>query len=845
MAVSESAGVQRTPGREVPAVWGNVPRRNKNFTGREDLLRDLWHRITDESITAVLPHALHGMGGVGKTQLAIEYCYLHEADYDVVWWISADQDIIARGDLAALAPRLGLTAGGIDDAVANVLDALRRGEPYSRWLLVFDNADQPAAVLHLMPQGPGHVLVTSRNHGWESVADTVEVDVFERSESLQFLSRRVPQITDEDGRQLAEELGDLPLALEQAGALLNETTMPVGTYLELFRQQAGILNEGSPSDYPVPVAAAWSVSEARVLAETPHAIDLLRRCAFFGPEPIPLALFDDVSRDFSPPLQDILSDPLVKARAIGALRRYGLARIDNRENTLQVHRILQRLIRDGIDPEQWELMRRDVHLLLAAYDPGRPDDAREWPRYAGLLAHAEPSLAVESSQPPVRRLVRNLVRYLYAAGDYPSARSYAEATLQRWDPDSGEGDRDVLMMKRHLGNVLWVLTNYQAAYDLNRRTLERMREVLGEDHEETLSLTNSHAADLRVRGDFADARALDEESVRRHRRALGDDHPRTFMAVSNLALDYWIAGDYRTALKLLEQNYQDRLDFYGREDDPQVLRALDNLARAQRQLGHHATALKTAERCYRLYQEIVQQGLLPKNHPSVLRQARDLSIILRRVGRFAEAHTLASEVYERLQRVVGPDHPRTLNAAIGLSNCRRVIDDLSGAAAGIEDAVQRYRKVIGPDHAYTQGAVVNLAIVRRRLGDAAGARILLQEALIGLEHSMGRNHDLTLRCAVNLASALADLGETEAARQLGEDTLQRLRSALGEDHPYTLACAANLALDLRALGREQDAAELMTDTLTRYRTTLGEDHPYVRAATDGHRFNPDFEPPPL
>ncbi|MGH8351122.1 MAG: FxSxx-COOH system tetratricopeptide repeat protein, partial [Pseudomonas sp.] len=358
----------------------------------------------------------------------------------------------------------------------------------------------------------------------------------------------------------AEELGDLPLALEQAGALLNETAMPVSTYLELFRNEAGILNEGLPSDYPVPIAAAWSVSESRVSAETPQALELLRRCAFLGPEPIPLELFDDRSHDLSLGLQEVLRDPLVKARAIGALRRYGLARIDNLEHTIQMHRILQRLIRDGIDPEQWDRMRRDVHLLLAAYDRDHPDDPPEWPRYAGLLAHAEPSRAVRSAEPKVRRLVRNLVRYLYRAGDYPGARSYAEATLQYWTADSGDRDPDVLMMKRHLGNVLWALTDYQAAYDLNSRTLALMRSVFGDNDEETLSLTNTHAADLRVRGEFADALRLDEESVRRHRRALGEDHPRTFMAVSNLALDHWISGDYRTALTLLEENYRDRLD---------------------------------------------------------------------------------------------------------------------------------------------------------------------------------------------------------------------------------------------------------------------------------------------
>src|SRR5437016_5846442 len=132
----------------VPEIWGNVPQRNKNFTGRTELLADLRERVTAE-VTALVPHALHGMGGVGKTQLAIEYAYRYASHYQVVWWVPADQTALVRATLAALAPRLGITGlvpGRVEEAVSAVLDSLRRGDPYDRWLLVFDNADQPESI---------------------------------------------------------------------------------------------------------------------------------------------------------------------------------------------------------------------------------------------------------------------------------------------------------------------------------------------------------------------------------------------------------------------------------------------------------------------------------------------------------------------------------------------------------------------------------------------------------------------------------------------------------------------------------------------------------------------------
>ena len=179
-------------------------------------------------------------------------------------------------------------AAGIDGLIAAVLDALRRGEPYSRWLLIFDNADQPEEINDLIPRGPGDVLITSRNHRWDAVINTVPMDVFLRAESTEFLRKRVPSLTATDADRLADELGDLPLALEQAGAMLSETGMPVDEYLRLLNEQVTrIMAEGKSTDYPNSMTAAWKLSVDALQERLPQALELLRCCAFFGPEPIP------------------------------------------------------------------------------------------------------------------------------------------------------------------------------------------------------------------------------------------------------------------------------------------------------------------------------------------------------------------------------------------------------------------------------------------------------------------------------------------------------------------------------------------------------------------------------
>lgn len=853
--VVEPAGAGATT-QKVPEVWGNVPQRNKNFTGREELLEDLRRRVTGD-VTAVLAHALHGMGGVGKTQLAVEYAYRYMEDYEVIWWIPADQLPLVRSSLAALAPRLGLkdiVPGRVEDAVNAVRDALRRAEPYKRWLVIFDNADQPEEIRDLLPTGPGHVIVTSRNHRWQSLADTVEVDVFERQESLDFLHRRVPGIKPGEAARLAEELGDLPLALEQAGALQAESGMSVDEYLELLAKESNrVLAENPPADYPVGVAAAWGLSVARLKEQMPFAWELLRRLAFFGPEPIDRDMLKHGRYVLGPPLQSDIGDPITFSRATRELGRYALARVDNYHKTLQVHRLIQKLIRDEMGASEAEKVRHEVHLLLAAADPDEPDDIDNWPRYDELLAHIVPSEVVLCDSAEGRHLVRNIVRYVYNVGDLPTCGDLSSAALEHWVSNSGPDDRDVLILSGERANLLWVQGRYQEAYELRRPTLDRMRTTLGEEHEETLFVTNDHGADLRARGDFADALTLDLDTLALHIRVFGEDHPRTFMVANNVAVDQGLNSDYRAALETDTQTYQERLNFYGRNDHPWVIHSLSSTARDLRQSGNYVEALSAHEQAHAAYADVVRQRLLPADHPWVLWQAKDLSVTRRKMGQLEPALELAIEVHDKYLASYGERHPDTLAAGVNLGNIRRVFGDitqdaeLQDLADGQIEAVYRlYCEVYGELHPYTLGCALDLAIVRRRIGgDAPAAVEILERTLASMRERLGDTHHYTLTCLTELATSLASLRQIERTRALGEEALAGLRERLGPDHPHTLACASNLSIDLRTLGEADEAESLVGDTLERYGQTLPADHPDVRDALAGKRIALDIEPTPL
>jgi tetratricopeptide (TPR) repeat protein len=837
----------------VPVVWGNIPPRNKNFTGREAIFARL-RRGASSSVTAVLPagdpdplpRALRGWGGVGKTAVAIEYAYRHRSDYDVVWWIPAEQLPYVRASLAELAGRLGLEeamTAGIEGAASATLDALRRGHPYRRWLLIFDNADRPQDFRDYIPLGPGDVLITSRNPEWQANTDTVQVDVFSRDESKEFLAKRVPvRAASTDANLLADKLGDLPLALDQAGALLAETGMPVSEYVELLDKQiVRIMAENRSPEYPMSVHAAWTISLDKVQQQLPEAQELLRCCAYFGPDPIPRDVFHGGTNAVGTSVTDLMADSILLSRAIRVLGRFALVNMG--DGAITVHRLIQALLRGGLGDDQREKYQHDVHMILAAAAPDNPADDRQWNRYRELLPHvtSEATDLAGCLDPKVRNFVLNMMRYLYLSGDRTSAEELTKTFISRWTTDSGPDDPSVLSAQRHLGDMLRTLGRFSEAYKLVEGRLAVARQTLGDDNSLTLALRRGFGGDLRARGDFSGALALDEETREIHERVFGNSDPRTLLIINNLAIDYGLISNYRQARKLSDDAYRLIRGAASEMSAAELLIAWYNLAWAVRLEGLYSEARDVGE-------EALDWGRqrLGSDHFATLRTAIGLSISMRRLATGRElAMDLGAEVLDTCQRRFGEVHPDTMAAAINYSNSQRANGRLDDALTLAERTVILYPEVYGPDHPYNFGVSGNLALLKRVTGDAGEARRLNEQALQGLDSRLSRDHAFSLVVAINLASDMAALGETAKARALGEDTLARFASLLGQDHPFTLGCAANLTVDLRADAATAEADSLSAETIARYAGTLGLSHPDAIVVQEGGRLDFDFDPPPI
>jgi hypothetical protein len=680
-------------------VWRLAPR-PLFLAGREDLLAELESRLGGGEGLGPRVVALHGLAGAGKTSVALAYAHAHPVEDVIVWQFAAEDPAVLAAGFGELAAALGEREGDPVAAVHQVLAGAAAG-----WLLMFDNAPGPEAVEALVPPaGNGRVLITSRNALWPP-GQALEVPVLDPAAAADFLAVRTGDTDRQAAVGLAEAVGGLPLALEQAAAYAQATGNSLAGYLALFqRRRQDLLDRGRPARYGGTVTAAWALAFGRLEEAAPGAAGLLRLLAFCAPEAVPLPLLlrpgpelaDQFVPEVAPVLVPLLEDELAAGDAVAALRRYSLVRPAG-GGAVSVHRLVQAVTADQMPEQLRDAWRQAAAALIGAAMPGNPDLPGTWPVFAALLPHAQAVLPADSSA------MERIASYLGQSGSYVAARELWRGMLEERAQNLGPEDPGTLFARAEAAFWTGQAGDAAAARDQYAALLAIEERVLGPEHPDTLSARHNLAYFTGYAGDAAAARDQLAALLPIQERLRGPEHLETLTTWHNLALWTGEAGDAAGARDQFAALLPIKERVFGPEH-PETLTARGNLAAWTGQAGDAAGARDQ-------YAALlpIEERLLGAEHPGTLTDRAHLARWAGEAGDAAGARDQYAALLPIRERVLGPDHPITLTTRANLAYWTGEAGDAAGARDQYAALLPIREQVSGSEHPETLTARRNLA----------------------------------------------------------------------------------------------------------------------------------------
>lgn len=755
--------------------WHVPFQRNPFFTGREEILEILhMHLSTNPLVALTQSYALHGLGGVGKTQIALEYAYRYELSYSAVFWIGAETDEQIVVSLLHMATVLQLPEREDKDQQRVVAAVQRWLTSHTQWLLIWDNVEDLALLDRFLPSSrSGTILITTRCQTLGTLAQGLDLSPMEQEEGVVFLLRRAKvlspglQAIDEQVRQFAtrapaqyaaaEELvqvmGGLPLALDQAGAYIEESRCGLPGYLELFRTQDAALlklrGEGSRT-HPASVSTTLLLSITATAGRHPAVWDLLRVCALLSPDAMPEELFRQGAEHLGGTLEVISRDQLEWHRLIGSACAYSLLHWHSEEQALSMHRLVQAVLVQTMTPvEQAQWLQRIIKALDSLFPEVLPvTEHTAWKLCERLLTQAllcldrtgpdEESLALAS-------LAYKVAQYLRARGQYTQAEPLLQHALHIREREQGSEHPDVARVLNYLAILHWSQGKYAEAEPLYQRALSIRECVLGPDHLDVASSLNNLALLYWSQGKYAEAEPLYQRTLSIRERAQGAEHPDVATSLNNLAALYWEQGRYAEA----EPLYQRALGILEQVRGPDhalVAQMLNNLALVYQDQGKYAEA----EPLYRRALSILEQALGPE-HPEVAQTLNNLANLCRERGKYLEAEPLYQRALRISEQSHGPDHPDLATSLGGLANLLRDQGRYAEAEPLYRRTLAFREQHLGQQHPETAQTLHDLALFHQMRGNVSQAGPFAERALQIRSQSLGDAHPRTIASRAFLA----------------------------------------------------------------------------------------------
>ena len=502
------AAIRQAPSSAQPRVWMVPANRNPFFTGRETLLAEM-----RASLMAGQPTAFCGLGGLGKTQTAIEYAYRHRSDYETVLWVRAEQAAEFRSGLVEGAKALELPIAQEPDETLIITVVKAWLKQHQHWLLVLDNADDLTVVQDfLRGVDTGHILLTSRAQATGSIK-RIEIQQMAAEESALFLLRRT-KLIDEQAElsaataeaqtlalKIATQLDGLPLALDQAGAFIEETFTSLADYLAIYEAEGMKLlaERGELADDHPSVTVTFSLAFEKVMERNLAAADLICACAFLAPDAIPEELLKEGVAELGDRLSPLSGQPLELIKVFAEASRFSLLYRNAANRTFSIHRLVQQVLQARMSPDECRLWAERIVRSLNQIFP--EPDYPNWSLCDRLLPHARVAAAlIEPYQlqfEAVGYLLDKTASYLGDRGQYAEAEPLLQSALVLRQQLLGGEHPDVATSLNNLAVLALKQRRYKEAEDFLLKALNLYKQSLGEEHVEyATSLDNLGSAYL-------------------------------------------------------------------------------------------------------------------------------------------------------------------------------------------------------------------------------------------------------------------------------------------------------------------------------------------------------------
>ncbi len=803
-------------------------RRNRHFSGRENILESIKEKF-DNQIDLDKLFILTGLGGVGKTQIALEYIFRFQENYEVVWWIESEDSSMIIKSYNSLLIKLGLVDKEIEDVNEVVLMISKWASQNNNWLFVYDNASNIDELYDYIPVTQnGNILITSRFVDWDMIGHKYEVNVFNKVEAVDFIMNRTKSEIDDGVEELIEELGYLPLALEQASAYILKHCISIIEYYKLYSEhQMKLFEKSHPVKYENSVATTWLITLDKIQDE--KSLQLMQVMAYLYSENIELSIFTDLSNYIDSPISGIINDKIEFNEVISKLAEYSL--VKRSSNTISIHRLLQNVIQ--MYDNNHDCLNSLINFAYENID-FQMKSVDSWSSY--LLWHLHINSIVNCAYQ--NKIELEKVSYLFhqlgtyynlILSNYNMSEKLLIKALNMREELLGKDSNVTLRTKINLAGLMLDQGRYEEAENHYLSVIQSCDSKHDENFEIYITSKGCLAKIYQVKGRFEEAKKLFKDIMDLKLNYYGENNDLLVATLYNFSTLLIDMGEYSFAEKYLLEALDIEKIING-EDNQSVANIFNSLANLYTKKCNYSLAEKYFQKSLE-----IRRTIFNPNHRDIANSLNNYAGLCIELHHFDEAETLLKESLMLTENhpLIDPNEIATTCNNLGLTLLN--LGKYEEAEKLLGNAKNIRKLSLGVESADYATSLNNLGRLYSQINEMEKAEKLLKESLTIRSKILGDLHPETIATMNNLGILYNDLRRFDEAQLLLEKALELSKEALGNGHKDTIESMYSLAVFYIQSNKAVEGIQLLINALRLSKENLSNSHETTKMIDDYYR----------